>query len=254
MIQFLYPSSPLNPKQVDETFLEEYQAIRSSFPIVLFSLESFLSGEFRAELQNLPTLYRGWMLSPADYKRLYDTILSASATLLTSPEQYEHCHYLPRWYEQLKDFTPETLFFAEDDDIAGELQKRGWTSCFLKDYVKSLSTDGGSVVMDLTQLPNVIAKMKKYRGRIEGGLCARKLESFLPQMEQRYFVSQGKAFSSDGVIPDVVQRVVERVSSPFFSVDLTRREDGVLRVVELGDGQVSDRKQWSPEQFLRLFT
>ncbi len=254
MIQFLYPSSPLNAKQVDEQYEEEYQAIRSYFPVTLFSLESFLAGEFRAKLQNLPTLYRGWMLSPSEYQQLYNVVTNTGATMLTSPQQYEHCHYLPRWYESLKDFTPETLFFSEHDDIESELRQRGWKSCFLKDYVKSLSTDGGSVVTDLSQVPNVIAKMKKYRGQLEGGLCVRRLEFFLPDSEQRYFVFKGRAFSSDGDIPDVVHKAVEKRASPFFSVDVIQRSDRVLRIVELGDGQVSDRKQWTPEGFVALFT
>ncbi|MFE5790899.1 ATP-grasp domain-containing protein [Rhodococcus erythropolis] len=38
---------------------------------------------------------------------------------------------------------------------------------------------------------------------------------------------------------------------PFVTVDFTRREDGVWRVVELGDGQVSDRPRTIPaEQFI----
>jgi hypothetical protein len=253
MIQFLYPSSPLTPKQVDEMYEEEYQAMRSAFPVTLFSLESFLAGDFRARLQSLPTLYRGWMLTPSEYKRLYDAVTEAGATMLTSAAQYEHCHYLPRWYESLKEFTPETLFFLESDDIEHELRQRGWTSCFLKDYVKSLSTDGGSVITDLAQIPEVIAKMKKYRGLVEGGLCVRRLEPFLDETEQRYFVWRGQAFSSAGDIPDVVQKAVERISSPFFTVDVIERSDGVVRLVELGDGQVSDRKQWTVHQFLELF-
>ncbi len=234
-------------------YKEEYQAIRTHFPAELFSLESCLTGEFRVKLKNLPTLYRGWMLSPSEYKNLYDVVANAGATMLTSPEHYEYCHYLPRWYESLKEFTPETLFFYEDDDIATELRQRGWTGCFLKDYVKSLSTDGGSVVTDLAQIQEVIAKMKKYRGQIEGGVCVRRLESFLSETEQRYFVFQGKTFSIDGNIPDVVQKAVEKVSCSFFTVDVIQRSDGVLRIVELGDGQVSDRKQWTLEQFLVIF-
>jgi ATP-grasp domain, R2K clade family 3 len=254
VIQFLYPSSPLNSKHPDETYADEFQVMRSQFPTTLFSLESFLAGQFRTSLQALPTLYRGWMLTPSDYQHLYDAVTKAGATMLTSPNDYEYCHYLPRWYEALKDVTPETLFFAEGDDSENELKKRGWTSCFIKDYVKSLSTNGGSIVTDLATIPNVIAKMKKYRGQIEGGSCVRRLEPFLPETERRYFVFQGRAFSSDGEIPDVVQKVVERISKTFFSVDVIQRSDGVLRIVELGDGQVSDLKHWTPETFIKIFT
>jgi ATP-grasp domain, R2K clade family 3 len=257
MIQFLYPSDPLNPKKPDETYAEEYRTAKAaSFNMTLFSYEDFLAGTFRplTPLTEFSVIYRGWMLSPFDYKRLYEAVSSKGATLLTSPEFYEYCHYLPRWYETLEDFTPETLFFTENDDIEDHLRTQGWTSCFLKDYVKSLSTDGGSIITDLVQIPTVIAKMKKYRGQIEGGLCARRLEAFDPATEQRYFVYQDEAFSVDGIIPEVVQEVVRRVSSPFFSVDIIQRSDGVWRVVELGDGQVSDLKRWTAEQFLKIFT
>jgi len=44
----------------------------------------------------------------------------------------------------------------------------------------------------------------------------------------------------------------QRVASPFFSVDVAERRDGILRVIEIGDGQVSDRKHWPAERFMRM--
>jgi hypothetical protein len=41
-------------------------------------------------------------------------------------------------------------------------------------------------------------------------------------------------------------------SSPFFSIDLITSESGELRLVEIGDGQVSDRKQWPAERFAAM--
>jgi hypothetical protein len=42
---------------------------------------------------------------------------------------------------------------------------------------------------------------------------------------------------------------------PFVSVDLARRADGVWRVIELGDGQVSDRPATTrPEQLVAVIT
>ena len=61
----------------------------------------------------------------------------------------------------------------------------------------------------------------------------------------------GKAFAADPKtkIPDVVQECVNRISSPFFSVDAIDRADGVQRIVEIGDGQVSDLA----ERFVQLW-
>jgi hypothetical protein len=41
--------------------------------------------------------------------------------------------------------------------------------------------------------------------------------------------------------------------SKFFSVDVARRADGRLRVVEVGDGQVSDLVGWSAEAFAAMW-
>lgn len=40
-------------------------------------------------------------------------------------------------------------------------------------------------------------------------------------------------------LPSLVRQVAHRIRSPFFSIDVAERQDGVLRVVEIGDGAVS---------------
>jgi hypothetical protein len=44
----------------------------------------------------------------------------------------------------------------------------------------------------------------------------------------------------------------QRIASPFFSVDIAERRDGVLRIIELGDGQASDRKHWPVTRFVQM--
>ena len=58
---------------------------------------------------------------------------------------------------------------------------------------------------------------------------------------------------ADGVVPDLVAEVARRTGSPFFAVDMAMRNDGVLRVVEIGDGQVSDHVGWEPDVFAELW-
>jgi hypothetical protein len=101
------------------------------------------------------------------------------------------------------------------------------------------------------------SSLTRFHGRreIEGGLCVRRVEPFITESERRYFVLEGKAFSADGqTAPDLVQQVAARIPSPFFSVDVIRRKDGMLRVVEVGDGQVSDLVGWSPAAFVAMWT
>lgn len=100
----------------------------------------------------------------------------------------------------------------------------------------------------------MVAELRDYRGRIEGGLCVRRVEDFVPGSEQRYFVLKGVGYAAGGEpVPRVVRQCAERIVSPFFSVDVARRSDGEMRVVEIGDGQVSDLVGWSAERFASLW-
>jgi hypothetical protein len=255
-VHLLFPSNPLNPREPDEQCLEERKAATDmGIGLSIFSFEQLQSGKFRA-IPELPRgvtiVYRGWMMTPEQYRAFYDAIGGTGASLITSPEQYELCHYLPRWYSLLKDFTPETLFFKEGDDIPEKLRSFSWSSCFLKDYVKSVATAGGSMAHHLSEIASILARMKKYRGEIEGGICARRIENFEPNSEDRHFVYQSRPFTRIGTFPEIVATVAQRISSPFFSIDVARRRDGVLRIIELGDGQVSDRKGWTAKELLEL--
>lgn len=49
-----------------------------------------------------------------------------------------------------------------------------------------------------------------------------------------------------------VATIAERIDSPFFSVDIILSKEGQHRLIELGDGQVSDRKKWLPERFASM--
>ena len=255
----LYPSDPFDPKSPDENYAAEYQsACRAGIKTCLFSFESFLAGSFLPRpgiCEKNVVCYRGWMMPPIEYARLCQVIEKSGATPLTSPANYELCHYLPRWYPILSELTPPTHFYSESDDIASLLRELGWNKCFLKDYVKSLSTDTGSFVNDLNEIPTVLSKMKKYRGIIEGGVCARQIEDFVPDSEVRYFVFQGKVHGpSSEAIPEIVEVAAQRIASPFFSVDTAVRTDEKLRIIELGDGQVSDLKSWNTDQFMQILT
>ena len=255
-MRLLYPTSPLRPREPDELYAEEYAAaVGSGFSVSLFSYEEFMAGTFRARpaISNGDTvLYRGWMVTPAQYEQLCVQVSRFAARMLTSPEQYELCHHLPRWYPTLAEFTPETCFFRESDEVAARLRELSWTGCFLKDHVKSLAIADASLVTDLARVPEVIAKMKGSRGEIEGGICARRVEDFDHDTEDRYLVFRGTAHAREGSVPEVVKIAARRIASPFFTVDTIRRRDAVTRIVELGDGQVSDRKKWTAQQLVSI--
>jgi hypothetical protein len=254
--RLLYPSDPLDPKGVDETFHAEYEAARAAgIATSIFSLEDFETGTFRPRPRFTPgevVLYRGWMLPVPRYEQLLAAIESAGAKAFTSAEQYRQCHHLPGWYVKIRELTAETLILSRGTDFAAALADHDWPGYFVKDYVKSLNTAGGSLVDTPGEVERVVGLLESYRGEIEGGVCIRRREDFEPETEHRHFVFKGRPFSAHGAVPDIVSKCAAWITSPFFSVDTALRSDGTLRVIEIGDGQVSDRKEWTPEQLVEM--
>ena len=253
-MRILYPSDPLTPVQAEDFYEEERAVARGAgLATTLFSLEDFKAGRFRVK----PTLesgdvvlYRGWMLRLEEYARLSDAVTETGARMQTSAAQYSLTHHLPAWYERLKEFTPETRFFADARDAVQGVQEAPWTAYFVKDWVKSLSTGRGSIAKSPEDIAEIAAQLAHYRGGLEGGLLLREVEQLIPESEERYFVADGHVFARAGSAPPMAEIAAARILSQFFTVDVARREDGVLRIVELGDGQVSDLKGWTLEAFL----
>ena len=134
------------------------------------------------------------------------------------------------------------------------VEQLGWDGYFLKDFVKSLKVDGGSIVHTPDQAKRWVERMLEYRDELEGGICIRRVEDFLPDSECRYFVLQGVPHAPDDrPIPTPVQVATQRVHSPFFTVDTAMTTSGSERIVELGDGQVSDLVGWTAERFAQLW-
>ncbi|MDQ1921900.1 ATP-grasp domain-containing protein [Massilia pseudoviolaceinigra] len=254
--QLLFPCDPLNRRVADEAYAEEFDAARAAgFACSLFSFEDFEAGQFKTQpalCGGVKVLYRGWMLTPDSYARLHDATAEHGCAMATSPTQYRHCHYLPEWYALCKEFTPETVIVARDADFAAAVDGRNWPAYFVKDYVKSLTTQRGSVAATPQEIADVVGLIETYRGAVEGGVCIRKFEQLQADSEERYFVLHGQAHGRDGSAPELVHEIARRIESPFFSVDVVASSRGELRLIELGDGQVSDRKQWPVGRFMAM--
>ncbi|MBD2252551.1 ATP-grasp domain-containing protein [Nostoc parmelioides] len=258
-MRFLFPSDYFNPKKADAAYSEQVACIQNAgFTTSVISLESLETGSSKiipAPTPGLKVVYRGWMLSPGDYELLVSVVESTGASVLTSKADYLATHYLINWYPLITDFTPETKFYSVDDDLENQLNRLGWDGFFIKDYVKSLKTSVGSIINKPEQIKTVVAEMQKFRGTIEGGICVRRLEDFVTETERRYFVLSGKPFAAlpDEEIPEIVFECAKRIESQFFSVDVIERRDGTKRIVEIGDGQVSDIIGWTAERFAQLW-
>jgi hypothetical protein len=256
-IHFIFPRDSAEPACPEEMFADQWSALTQVGFTASLCSDGVLAGA--KPLRNVPpgsvVVYRGWMVKSEKYSALVSAIEQCGAMAFTSPHEYLATHHLPNWYPVLSDLTPETRVFPADADIVAELRALGWSAYFLKDYVKSLKTARGSIVREPAEAPAVIAEMREYRGEIEGGFCVRRVEDYVLESEQRYFVLHGIGYAAaEGApVPELVRQCAKRLPSKFFSVDVARRRDGALPVVEVGDGQVSDLVGWSPIVFADMW-
>lgn len=256
-MHILFPADYFSPKQPDEMYLPQAKA----FATYGLTYATVNLDDLKPTLRLTPppaegetVLYRGWMLSAAEYEQLEQLIIRAGGIPYTPKSAYLLTHHLPNWYPLLKDLTPETKIFSVDHDLKAALSELGWERYFIKNYVKSLKTSVGSIISSPDQIDEVIREMEAYRGTIEGGICVRRVEDFIVESEVRYFVVKGQPCSrhEDEPIPDIVKICAERIQSDFYSVDVVKTETGRERIVEIGDGQVSDIVGWSAERLAEV--
>src|SRR5580704_3052622 len=256
-MHFLFPSDPIDLRQPDEPFREQADEVRKlGIGVSVVALDEL--GQKNCRLRgpiprDATVVYRGWMLTPAEYEGLLDLISSGGAVPLISLEKYLLCHYLPNWYPLISEFTAETRIFSANADLAKELRTLGWKKFFIKDFVKSLKTSIGSVIADPEDITAVVSEMQRFRGAIEGGVCVRQFEDFVPNSERRYFVIGGRPHAALGAPPKLAFECAQRVHSPFFSIDIALNSKGIDRVVEIGDGQVSYLVCWVASGFVKLW-
>jgi hypothetical protein len=257
---FLFPASPLNGRMIDEAFQDQAIALKQAgFNTSVMDVDG---GRIRPAVEpGAVCVYRGWMMNIREYLDYETAVVANQATPITATNQYVTAHWLPNWYPILSRWTPQTEVFplesASIANLTDACKQLGWAKFQIKDYVKSLKTAGGSVAIEPGQVPEIVANMEKYRGTIEGGICVRQWEEFFPHSETRYFVINGRYFGQDIAFDTRAMRILdaikERIPSPFWSVDIAQRRDGEFRIVEIGDGQVSDLVGWSPQRFAEVW-
>lgn len=132
----------------------------------------------------------------------------------------------------------------------------------LRDFTKSLKHhwDEASFVPDGADVPSartVAARFLELRGEdLTGGLVLRRFERFVSAEARTWWVDgecrlvTAHPDAPDDVAPepdlDAVTPLVAALGLPLVTVDMVLRDDGAWRVVELGDGQVSDRPVTTP--------
>lgn len=170
------PADGLESKQVEELFRSQAEALHERGHSVTLLKENVIGDgqPLRGIKAEATIVYRGWMLKLNEYTQLDAAVTAAGAGMRTSPSLYALTHHLPNWYPLLRDYTAETVSISNPAELIGMVEQLGWNGYFLKDFVKSLKVDAGSIVHTPDQAKYWVEKMLEYRDELEGGICIRR--------------------------------------------------------------------------------
>lgn len=251
MLGFLFPKDGFAPSKPDAAFAEEFEAFKAAgYPVRLIDSDDPASSRISGE-PGTRWLYRGWMLGETAY---VDLEAVCGGALKVSAREYLSNHWLPGWFDEMREFTFESAW--TEPESAGELfDKLGWGRVFVKDFVKSLKTGKGPIAESKEDLARIVGEMRKFRGKVEGGVVLRRVAE-LTVPEVRFFVLGGRLFAPTGADPEA-RRFAEAAaalrSAEFFSLDVAEEAGSGLKVVEVGDGQVSEALGWELSEFVEMF-
>ncbi|MEV7682795.1 ATP-grasp domain-containing protein [Streptomyces sp. NPDC088341] len=270
----LYCRDPLNPRRVDEHFAREAQEVRARGGVVgLVDHDALLQGDAQQAVAHVPAgvgsaWYRGWMIPGDRYAALAEALSRRGTALFVAPDQYRAAHELPGWYPTFVDITPASVWrptkpgeilAAEDLAVLAEPLPPG--SGIVKDYVKSRKHEWEQAcfIPDLADgagLTRVVRRFVELQAEfLAGGVVLRsfetfsKLESVAAEVrvwwldgEPRLLTPHPDSPFERELVPELdhIGPAVRRLGCRFVTTDVALRSDGVWRVVEVGDGQVSD--------------
>jgi len=280
-VLLIYCVDPLQPRQPDSAYAEEVIAAETvGLAHGLISYEALVDdSDAEAAVRRIPeqsppvtAIYRGWMLRPEQYARLYDALAARGVLLISEPAAYRYCHYLPEWYPLFAGETPRSIWLRGGNELTMEeigraLQPFGTRPIIVKDFVKSRKHEWDSAcyipsAADGEAVERVVRRFIELQGDdLNEGLVFREFVSLEPlathaksgmplAKEWRIFFLDGAPILTSeyweagdyGNSAPTLARYVElarRVRSRFFTMDIARQIDGAWTVIELGDGQVA---------------
>lgn len=264
----LFCADPLDPRRVDDHFAREADTVRATGGTpVLLDHGLLQRGEAAEAVKRVPRAlgalwYRGWMVTSAEYQELAKALAARGTPLMTPPDGYQRAHELPGWYETFAGLTPQSSWLplgpreipspAVLEAAAAQLRPGPGV---VKDYVKSRKHEWHDAcyvpdLSDTAALARVVRNMVELQDSfLAGGLVIRQFEDYDSAECRVWWVdgepvligphpdSPGEEFDPE---LDHVRPAVRALGCRFVTTDLARRHDGMWRVVEVGDGQVSD--------------
>ncbi|MFD3438925.1 ATP-grasp domain-containing protein [Streptomyces sp. NPDC058685] len=270
----LYCGDVLAPRRVDEHFAAEARAVRErGGQVALIDHDALIGGDAEQAVATVPrgpaaAWYRGWMMPSERYGALAEAVRRRGGSLVVPPARYRSAHELPGWYGAFSGITPESVWIPAApgcvparEDLAAAAGKLPGGPGIVKDYVKSRKHEWDEAcfvpdLADTARLTRVVRRFVDLQGEdLAGGLVLRAYESFVrPRTtatearvwwldgEPRLVTAHPDSVSPRAPEPELghVRSAVRRLGCRFVTTDLALRADGVWRVVEVGDGQVSD--------------
>lgn len=259
------PSDPLKPHRPTEHFAVEYDCARAlGLDIGLVDHDALAAGDADAGIAALPTVqdvvYRGWMLNAERYRAFESAVAARGGSLRASAEQYRTAHELPGWIAAVREFTAQAEMTVTDsfDDFDAVCAQLGSGPAVLRDYVRSAKhywTEAVFIpdVSDRAAARSVAARFRDIRDDdFAGGFVLRRFETYVSTEARTWWIDGSCALvtahpdTPDSVPEDYVEPpglagAIKAMELPFVTADLAQRDDGAWRLIEIGDGQVSDR-------------
>ncbi len=259
----LFPSSYFDWKKVDEDLQNEYDAVLATglWDVIIFSYDKwFNEGKLslsREVSERITAVYRGWMMKADQYADFFVALKEKNIELTTTPEEYEHFHYFPNVYQNVRRNTPEIITVPLDEPYDLDEIKSHFGKFMVKDFVKSVKgTDFPKYfTKDVTERDFKAAMeiFYKYRGNLlAGGLCFKEyvdLKRYGDKTnEYRVFYIGNKIASicrnslQQDYTPEPPKEMLDEYSllhSTFYTLDYAELEDGRWMILEAGDGGVS---------------
>jgi hypothetical protein len=209
------------------------------------------------------------MLLPDQYGALHAALAARGDTLLNSPADYLHAHWLPESYAAIEPWTARSAWIPANtlsmDRAVALAATFGPRPLVVKDYVKSRKHEWNEACFipdgsNRAAVERIVGRFLALTGsELQGGLVLREFldleqvgahtQSGMPlAREWRVFWLDGEPLMVAPYWPEVsgepppvasFSEAAAHVRCRFFTMDLARRRDGVWIIVELGDGQVA---------------
>lgn len=275
----LFPRDILKPALVDEHFRKEAIAARTlGLNVELVDHDAIVAGDLVSGLKGVEGsghgfFYRGWMLTPSDYTAMFRTLDERGIFLRTSPRNFTTAHHLPEWYSGMKDVTPKSVWTkgAGWDEFESALVALGPGAAVLKDYSKS-EKHCWNEAMFIPETQHV-ASARTVAERLLSCEGQRSTRGSFSVVSRTFRTSRhahgGLTVSAWGCLLTLAPRTknpqldldefsefVSGLGLPFITVDVALATGSLNpRVVEVGDGQVSDRpSSLSATDFITMLT